>query len=219
MQRCLNWSVTCTDTPFRNFEARDDVEPAPSPALSSAARMGKRTREKRSRRPAATVAPDAPRPPRWTPWRDDRTAVVLLVAVALAVRGTLLVAIAGTPYFEIGNSDSTAYQRWAARLAAGGWLPTGTFYQSPFYAYFLAVLYRLVGIGPWAPRVVQVAVGSLNPALVYAIGARLFSRRVGWLAGLGLALYGPIVLEEITFSKTSLLVVTALAGFGLYLWA
>ena len=180
--------------------------------------MGKRAREKRSRRPAPTVAPHTPRAPRWTPWHDDRTAVLFLTAVAFAVRGLLLVEIAGTPYFEIGNIDSTAYQRWAARLAAGAWLPTGTFYQSPFYAYFLAGLYRLVGIGPWAPRVVQVALGSLSPALVYAIGARLFSRRIGWIAGLGLALYGPIVLEEITFSKTSLLVVTALAGFALYLW-
>jgi len=142
--------------------------------------------------------------------------VAVLIAVSLTVRALLLVQIAGTPYFEIGNIDTTAYQRWATRIAAGEWWPAGTFYQSPLYAYFLAVLYRTVGSGPWSPRVVQVIAGSLSPALVYAIGSRLFSRRVGWIAGLGLALYGPIVLEEITFSKTTLLVVTALAAFALY---
>jgi len=181
--------------------------------------MGKRAREKRSRRPTATSGahePSAPTPAE--PSRlGDGTAVAVLIAVSLAVRALLLAQIAGTPYFEIGNIDSTAYQRWATRIAAGDWWPAGTFYQSPLYAYFLAVLYRVVGPGPWSPRVVQVIAGSLSPALVYAIGTRLFSRRVGWLAGLGLALYGPIVLEEITFSKTSLLVVTALAGFALYL--
>ena len=50
--------------------------------------------------------------------------------------------------------------------------------------------------------------------LLYAIGTTLFSRRVGWLAGLTLALYGPIVLEEVTLSKTSPLVCTALAAFA-----
>jgi len=180
--------------------------------------MGKRAREKRSRRSTATSAAPEPsvRAPADGSLRCDATAAAVLIAVSLAVRALLLAQIARTPYFEIGNIDSTAYQRWATRIAAGEWWPAGTFYQSPLYAYFLAVLYRIVGPGPWSPRIVQVIAGSLSPALVYAIGSRLYSRSVGWLAGLGLALYGPIVLEEITFSKTSLLVVTALAGFALY---
>ena len=97
-------------------------------------------------------------------------------------------------------------------------MPTDAFYQSPLYAYFLGTLYALFGGETWSPRVVQAVLGSVSPLLVYAVGATLFSRTVGWLAGIGLALYGPIVLEEITFSKTTLLVVTALAAFLLYLW-
>ena len=48
--------------------------------------------------------------------------------------------IAGTPYAEVGNIDSTACHHWAMQIAAGASWPDGTFYQSPFYAYFLAVL-------------------------------------------------------------------------------
>lgn len=146
-------------------------------------------------------------------------AIVVLFALALVVRALLLLEIGHSPFFEVANIDSIAYQQWATRIADGAWWPTGTFYQSPFYAYFLAIVYTLVGVGPWAPRIVQAVLGSVSPVLLFAIATRLFSRRVGWIAGVALALYGPIVLEEITFSKTSLLIVTALAGFALYLRA
>ena len=210
--------------------------------------MGKRSREKRSRRAepaspppkprvapargaerAARPAPDViatPRrdpaapPPSWAAlWRERRLAIGVLFLLAVAVRIGLLLEIRATPFFEAANIDSIAYQEWATRIAHGAWRPTGTFYQSPFYAYFLALVYTIAGVGQWAPRIVQVLLGSVSPILVYAIGTRLFSRRIGWIAGIALALYGPIVLEEITLSKTTLLVVTALAGFALYLRA
>jgi tetratricopeptide (TPR) repeat protein len=151
-------------------------------------------------------------------WRDHALAAVALFVLGLVVRASLLVEISRTPFFLVRNIDSEAYHQWAVSIAAGHWLPTEAFYQSPLYAYYLATLYTLFGDGTWSPRVVQVALGSVSPVLVYAIGTRLFSRGVGWLAGLGLALYGPIVLEEITFNKTGLLVVTVLAAFALYLW-
>jgi 4-amino-4-deoxy-L-arabinose transferase-like glycosyltransferase len=161
----------------------------------------------------------SPPPPWGALWREHRTAALGLFALAFAVRVLLLVQIGGTPYVEVGNIDSVAYQGWAARILDGGWRPRGTFYQSPLYAYFLAVVYSIAGDGPWAPRVIQILAGSVSPVLLYAIGTTLFSRRVGWIAGVLLALYGPIILEEITLSKTTLLITTALAAVGLYLRA
>jgi 4-amino-4-deoxy-L-arabinose transferase-like glycosyltransferase len=198
--------------------------------------MGKRSREKRDRRieaprqarvavPDPHVSDPAPRPgrpPSPPPFgelvREHGMAVVALFALALVVRGLLLAEIARTPFFEVGNIDSVGYHQWATRIAEGAWWPAGTFYQSPLYAYFLAVLYSLFGAGSWSPRIVQIVLGSLGPVLTYAIATRLFGRRVGWIAGVVLALYGPLILEEITFSKTTLLVVTSLAGFAVYLW-
>jgi 4-amino-4-deoxy-L-arabinose transferase-like glycosyltransferase len=150
-------------------------------------------------------------------WLTERRALLGLFALALAIRVVALVQVSRTPYFEVANIDSVAYRHWAERIVTEGWLPAGTFYQSPLYAYFLAVLRTLAGPGEWTPRIVQIVLGSLSPLLLYAIAARLFSTRVGWIAGLLLAVYGPIVLEEITLSKTTLLVVTSLAAFSLYL--
>ena len=199
--------------------------------------MGKRSREKRERRteppkPTRDAAPEAiawdlapplGRAPGAVPaplgdlLREHRLPILVLFTVALVIRALLLAEIAGTPFFEVGNIDSVGYQKWATQIAEGAWWPTTTFYQSPLYAYFLATMYTFAGVGSWSPRIVQVVVGSANPVLAYAIATRLFSRRVGWIAGIVLALYGPLILEEITISKTTLLVATSLAGFALYL--
>ena len=193
--------------------------------------MSQRSRERHRRGrvqvPAVTAAPVArtgtrpsgPTFPSWsTFWSAHWRAALGLFALALAVRVGVLVEISRSPFFHVRNIDSEAYHQWALRITAGHWLPTETFYQSPFYAYVLATLYTLFGTGTWSARVVQVLVGSLAVALAYAIGTRLASPRVGWMAGIGLALYGPLVLEEVTISKTTLLVATSLAGFALYLW-
>jgi len=198
--------------------------------------MGKGARARRLRRgqtppprgrvaspsPDAERALDRPAAATRVPWSsfwiDHARAAVTLFALALVVRASLLLEISRTPFFLVRNIDSEAYHEWAVRIAAGQWMPTGAFYQSPFYAYYLALSSALFGVGSWGPRIPQVVLGSLSPVLIYAIGTRLFSPRVGWIAGVGLALYGPIILEEITFSKTTLLVVTSLAGFALYLW-
>jgi 4-amino-4-deoxy-L-arabinose transferase-like glycosyltransferase len=196
--------------------------------------MGRRSREKKTRRvPPASGPRDArdrlpPRdvdrepeaPASWGEWwRLHRTPILTLFAIALAYRVAVLLEVARTPYLEVANVDSDSYQQWALDIVAGKWWPTRTFYQSPFYAYFLALIYDVFGTGPWGPRVVQILLGSLAPVLLYAAGATLFSRRVGWLAGGALALYGPLVLEEVTLSKTSPLIVAALASFAVYVWA
>jgi hypothetical protein len=170
--------------------------------------MGKRSREKWERRAEAPKPPraSAPDPIAGKPARlavrasppatlgdlvrEHRVAIVVLYALALVVRGLLLAEIAGTPFFEVGNIDSVGYQKWATQIAEGAWWPAGTFYQSPLYAYFLATLYSIVGVGSWSPRVVQVVLGSASPVLAYAIATRLFTRRVGWIVGVALALYG-----------------------------
>jgi 4-amino-4-deoxy-L-arabinose transferase-like glycosyltransferase len=198
--------------------------------------MGRRAREKASRKrgemePATTALspprraelrlPMAPDSHEIVPWqelwyRHGGTCTALFV-LALAFRALVLVQTARTPFLEITNIDSASYQAWARELVAKGWWPTRNFYQSPFYAYFLGALYAMFGDGPWAPRIAQIVLGSLTPILTYGIATRLFTRRAGVVAGLLVCFYGPLVLEEVTLNKTSLLIVTAVAGVAAYL--
>jgi len=195
--------------------------------------MGRQSREKAERRQRAAEEPLAkprqaamPGPiaddtttvrPWGQVWRADRVAFLAIFAVALAFRITVLLQTAHTPFLQVSNIDSGSYQKWAHELVAHGWRPTRNFYQSPFYAYFLAALYRVFGDGPWAPRLAQILLGSLTPVLAYGIGTRLFNRRVAWIGALLVALYAPLVLEEVTLSKTTPLIAVAVGGVAAYL--
>ncbi len=172
--------------------------------------MGKRRRERQQRgRGQRATAIDAPtRPASWDPagpgdddappkpWRalcrEHWLPVVVIAAAALAVRPAALAFVAHSPYREVSNIDSEAYERLAKEILTTGWLPTRHFYGAPAYQYFLAAAYKLFGQGPLTPRIIQILLGSTAAVALYAIGARLFVRRVGWLGGLGLACYGPL---------------------------
>ncbi len=199
--------------------------------------MGRRAREKASRRrgeatatpvaarprarsaaPSLPLAPDSAVVVPWRDlWRQHGATWATLFGVALAFRLVVLWQTARTPYLEVANIDSASYHAWARELVSDGWWPSRNFYQSPFYAYVLGGLYAVFGDGPWAPRILQVVLGSLTPVLTYGIATRLFTRRAGLVAALLVCFYGPLVLEEVTLNKTSLLIVTAVAGVAAYL--
>ena len=76
----------------------------------------------------------------------------------------------------------TYYQEWAAGIAKGNWLGDKTFFGLPLYPYFLAVLIRLA-LGHFeVVRLFHLILGSLNCVLLFAVGAKIFSKRVGLLA-------------------------------------
>ncbi len=160
----------------------------------------------------------------WPAWPAERTALAwpLLVGIfvlALVLRVVLLSQMTRTPYLQIDTIDARAYQTWADQILAGDWLPRRHFYQSPLYAYYLAAVYAVFGRSPWAPRVIQVLLGAASAVLVAMIGARLFNRRVGVIAGVLLATYGPMILEEISIAKTVLLVFGGLLAFQCFVVA
>jgi 4-amino-4-deoxy-L-arabinose transferase-like glycosyltransferase len=202
--------------------------------------MGKKARAKRDRRePAGTVVPAQgarAQPPAvrrqartpvhigWPQWPAggesiDWRLIGVGVAVALIIRVFLLFQVTATPYLEVDNIDAKGYLAWAQQILTAGWLPQRHFYQSPLYAYYLAVVQTVFGDSPWPPRAIQVLLGSASVGLLGVIGTRLFTRRVGLFAMVMFALYGPMILEEVTLSKTSLLVCSALVGFALFLHA
>src|SRR5256714_10699918 len=177
--------------------------------------MGKKAREKRERvatpvpsvtsvsRTTAKVAVREPFHVEWPRWpaAGESVAWRLVAAVfvvALVIRVVALTQMTATPYLQIDTIDAKGYQVWAEQILAGEWLPGRHFYQSPLYAYYLAAVYALFGRSPWAPRVIQILLGSTSAALLVVIGARVFGRRVGVIAGVLLATYGPMILQEIS---------------------
>jgi tetratricopeptide (TPR) repeat protein len=128
----------------------------------------------------------------------------VIVGVAVAARLAHLWAVRDTPFFDVLMGDARAYDAWGQRLAAGDWVGTDVFYQAPLYPYFLGVIYAAFGRDLVVVRVVQALVGGASAALLADAATRLFSRRAGWVAGLGLALYAPALFFDVLLQKTVL---------------
>ncbi len=127
-----------------------------------------------------------------------------LFLIAMAVRLLHLWAIRDSAFFDVLMGDARSYDLWAQRLAADDWIGSDVFYQAPLYPYFLGGLYRAFGRDLLMVRLTQALVGSLSVVLLASAGERLFSRRVGVLAGLALALYAPAIFFDALFQKSVL---------------
>ena len=129
---------------------------------------------------------------------------IIIFAVALAVRLLHIWQIKASLFFDILLGDANGYDQWAERLAAGDWVGSEVFYQAPLYPYFLGVIYAIFGHDLLAVRIIQALVGSASCALLGLAGARFFSKPVGMIAGLALALWAPAIFFDGLLQKSVL---------------
>jgi len=126
---------------------------------------------------------------------------VLIVLAALVVRLVYLDQLSASPLFEDPIMDGGVHHEWAQKFAAGEeWSidPQGgeaiAYFRAPLYVWFLGTVYQLFGSDAgFVPRLIQSLLGSLSCGLVFLLGARFFSKRVGITAGLGAALCWTLV--------------------------
>ncbi len=127
-----------------------------------------------------------------------------IFGVALAVRLAHLWQMRASPLFGVLMGDSRSYDEWARRIAGGEWIGREVFYQAPIYPYFLGAVYTIAGHHLFAVRVLQAALGSLACVFLALAGERFFSRRVGLIAGIALALYAPAIFFDGLIQKSTL---------------
>lgn len=119
---------------------------------------------------------------------------ILLVALAaLVIRGIYLWIYAGLPEWSMLTVDNWYHHNLAQVFADGNLLGDTTFFRAPFYIWSLGLLYALFGSSIWVGRLFGLIVGVGSVFLTGRIGQRLFSTRVGSVAGLLHACY-PIAI-------------------------
>jgi Flp pilus assembly protein TadD len=129
-------------------------------------------------------------------------ALLVLFALALAVRALYLLEMRGSPFFALPFGGAAFYHAWGASVAAGD-APAEVFYHAPLYPHFLGLVYRLAGVDVAAARALQALLGALACVLVARAGATLVGRRAGLLAGALLALWPQALLFEGVLKKTA----------------
>jgi tetratricopeptide (TPR) repeat protein len=143
---------------------------------------------------------------------------VLLAAIAFRVV-YLLQYKAQIPYFSFPIVDSSLYDTWAQRVAAGEGYGAKPFYMAPLYPYLLALVYKILGHKLFLVYVGQAALGVLNLFLVYMLGRRVFGHRSGLVAMCLLMLYAPLVFLESKLLTETLAVTLNLASILLVMRA
>ena len=128
----------------------------------------------------------------------------LIFAVALTVRLIHVFQIKPSPFFDVLIGDANGYDQWAGQLASGDWVGSEVFYQAPLYPYFLGVVYAIFGRDLLVVRIVQALIGSASCVLLGMAGARFFSKQVGIIAGLGLALWPSAIFFDGLLQKSAL---------------
>jgi tetratricopeptide (TPR) repeat protein len=138
----------------------------------------------------------------------------LIFLSALVLRVVYILQVRHTPFFQTLGLDAKFYDRWA-RDIAGGHPPSGAYFMSPLYPYFLAIVYRLFGRDLTLVRVIQAGLGSLSAVLTYVLARDVFDRRAGIVAGLLAAAYGAFIFYDGSILLTPLLVILNLVALVL----
>jgi N-acetylglucosaminyldiphosphoundecaprenol N-acetyl-beta-D-mannosaminyltransferase len=117
---------------------------------------------------------------------SDKRKLLILFLVALAVRLAFIV-VRGPTTAPVDWADDHQYHAIAGKLVAerqyeNPWYPPG-------YAMFLAAIYTVTGPSALAARVVNALLSALTCVLLFRLGAKVFTRREGWIAAALLAVY------------------------------
>lgn len=148
------------------------------------------------------ITPSSPQPPtrpgpaaRAAAYLGSRRHLLWLAAIVLIALALRLAWISyADPNPNDGRFDDSVFYDISARTIAAwdGYRGFGlqqTAQWPPGYSAVLAVVYKLFGHNIYAAKMVNVAAGGIACVAVYALAAKVFSRRVGLLAALIFALF------------------------------
>ncbi len=158
------------------------------------------------------------------PQRKFSPALVVFL-VALSLRLFVLCQAANTPEFAPSQGDMKFYSDWARRIAAGILTDHQAFYGLPGYAYWLALIYKLVGFQPYVAALLQMGVEAITATLIYSLAPLVFARHetgaaarpaqlIGAAAALGWVLFVPAQVYSTVLMPTCYLI----ASFWVVVW-
>lgn len=116
-------------------------------------------------------------------------------------------------------SDGESYYFWAKDIVNGDIWGSKAFMKWPFYAYWVALIFKAIGTSAALIYSLQFVLGGINSILIYLIAKKIFDRKIGLLAGLFSACYGLFIFYEglLVYTSVSLFLNSILFLWILYL--
>lgn len=154
--------------------------------------------------------------------KDRRDIYRMLTVFGLAIILRLIYLLqqrTADPLFNYPILDGLYHHNWAVSIVKGAFLGRESFFRAPLYPYFLALIYKIFGIGFFMPRVVQSLLGSLSCVLTYRLGRAILGENVGLIAGLIAAAYPLSIYYENELLIPALLIFLVLVAVQATRWA
>ena len=98
-----------------------------------------------------------------------------LFAFVLLMRILVLSRLTASAFLLPMRGDMHFYDHWAQRILQGQLTDHLAFYGLPLYAYVLALVYKLVGYGPFVPGLLQAFADAATAVIIYHLGVRVFA--------------------------------------------
>jgi len=116
--------------------------------------------------------------------------------LALVIRLVYFGQSSANPAFHWPIVDAAGYDQIARQFARDGTVAKEFFWQQFFYPFFLSIVYRLTGSSIVAAKLIQLLIGCITCVLTFQLGKRIFNLTIGIIAGVIMALYGPLIFAE-----------------------
>jgi len=129
---------------------------------------------------------------------------LLIFLVALVIRAFYLWEMRGAPVSTLLLGDAQSYDTWAQEISSGEWLGDRVFYQAPLYPYFLALIYTFLGRDFFIVRIIQIAIGTASCLFLARAGRYFFSKKIGIISGILIALYPTAIFFDCLIQKAVL---------------
>lgn len=129
-------------------------------------------------------------------WLDENRWPLALAVATLATRAAYLATVAGDPFFGYLRHipDAFFFNSWAQEIASGDWLGgKEVFFIGPLYAYFLGIIYRLIGPHLTIVRFVHVGLEMGSALFIYGFARRAVGDRAARVAGVLWVFYLPAI--------------------------
>jgi 4-amino-4-deoxy-L-arabinose transferase-like glycosyltransferase len=141
-------------------------------------------------------------------------AAAIVISLALLTRLAYLLTCGDDPSAFQPVVDAQTYHQLAVDVVQTRQVTEKLLWQASFYPLFLAAIYKVLGVSLWAVKIIQAVIGASACWLTIKLGQEAFDRRTGLLAGLVVALSGPLIFFDSQLLATNL----AVLWFVLIAW-
>lgn len=150
-------------------------------------------------------------------------ALALVLLAGIALRIAYWPELVTSAPFIAPTTDASYHDHWAKGLAFGDWtlpsdatgdprIPEQPFFRPPGYPYFLALVYRLFGPGPYVPRLFNMLLDLCGTLCLFFLARRIFGPGPALISALLAWTYWGLLYFEGMLFEPSLLFCLMAAG-------